>query len=544
MLIDLFNAIPKRMTELWKLSDDEQAVVFSDAFMRIQIYRLNHVGSHIWYLADGKRSVSDIADEIYNSIEAGNRPPKELIQRDVNDFIVEARENYLVELHYPSKFVDVLLISPPNSRFYHKNIYQVPENSSPPLGLCSIATVLNQNGIKVHLEDFQAAEKSSDQIIPLIEKHKPKTVGISATTTSFFQAKRIAETVRKYYPEITLIVGGIHASAMPEETMNMAPFDIVVRGEGEITMLELARISSFNDKNLELVQGISYRTSSGAIRHNPNRPYIDNLDDLSAPDKRMIDLHRYYQKGAIMTGRGCPNSCIFCSCGAFCGAKYRARSVSHIIDEIKESIKHFGISEFEIHDDTFTISKSRVVSFCKEVLAERLDITWGCQSRVSTIDEELAKLMFGAGCRSIQFGVESGNQKILNSIKKGITLDQVELAVKSAHRAGIPNIICTFMIGHPDDTRDTIQDTVNFALHLHDIGGTITPFTVLTPLPGTDVYHRAEEYGIKIIEEDWERYTFSRVNIETRHLKAGEIQKIYLNILETVLTREGRFNEP
>lgn len=169
-------------------------------------------------------------------------------------------------------------------------------------------------------------------------------------------------------------------------------------------------------------------------------------------------------------------------------------------------------------------------------------ITWGCQSRASTMNERLAKLMFDAGCRSIQFGVESGNQAILHSIQKGITLEQVERAVMSVQKAGIPNIICTFMIGHPEDTRDTIKDTVNFALRLHDIGVTITPFTVLTPLPGTDVYHRAAEYGLKIISDDWERDTFSRVNIETKSLKAEEILEIYFNILETILSREGRFN--
>jgi radical SAM superfamily enzyme YgiQ (UPF0313 family) len=530
------------MTELWKLSPEEQAVIFSDAFMRIQAYQLNHVGSHIWYLTDGKRTVTDIADEIYNSIDAGNRPPKELIQRDVIDFIVEARENYLIELLYPAKEVDILLVLPPNSRYYHKKICQVPENSSPPLGLCSIATILNKNGIKVHLEDFQVAEKSSDQIIPLIELYNPKVIGISATTTTFVQAKQMAETIRRYYPAITLILGGIHGSAMPEESLLTSSFDIVVRGEGELTTLELARMLFLHEKDLSVIQGISYKTSSGAVCHNLDRPYIDDLDTLPAPDKRMTDLYRYYQKGAILTGRGCPNSCIFCSCGAFSGKKYRARSVKHILDEIKDTITRFGITEFEIHDDTFTISKNRVISFCKELLKEGLAITWGCQSRVSTIDEDLAKLMFDAGCRSIQFGVESGNQAVLHSIKKGITLEQVERAVMSAYKAGIPNIICTFMIGHPEDTRDTIRDTVNFALRLHDIGVTITPFTVLTPLPGTDVYHRAGEYGLKIISDDWERDTFSKVNIENKNLKAEEIQEIYFNILETILTKEGRFN--
>jgi hypothetical protein len=353
MLIDMYDAIPKRMAELWKLSPEEQAMIFSDAFMRIQTYKLNRVGSHIWYLTDGERTVSQIADGIYNAIDSRNKPPREMVLGDVINFIAEARENCLVELIYPAKEVDFLLISPPNSRFYHKKIYQVPENSSPPLGLCSIATVLHQNGIKVHLEDFQVTEKSVDQIIPLIEQYNPKVIGISATTTSFFPVKQMAETVRKYYPEVKLILGGIHGSAMPEESLAMSSFDIVVRGEGEITTLELAKILPLHERDLASVQGISYKTSSGAISHNPDRPYIDDLDTLPPPDKRMTDLYRYYQKGALLTGRGCPNYCIFCSCGAFCGKKYRARSVQHILTEIKDTIARFGITEFEIHDDTF-----------------------------------------------------------------------------------------------------------------------------------------------------------------------------------------------
>jgi len=543
MLIDLYDAVPKRMSELWKLSPEEQVVIFSDAFMRIQTYQLNHVGSHIWYLADGSKAVSEIADDIYKAIDIRSRPPRELILRDVVDFIVEGRDNYLAELNYPHKEVDLLLVAPPNSRFYHKKIHQIPENSSPPLGLCSMATLLHQHGIRVHLEDFQASEKGIEQIIPLIEQYHPKFIGISATTTSFFQAKRMAKTVKEYYPEITLIMGGIHGSALPEQSLVMTDFEIVVRGEGEITILELIKRLLSRDNDLSTVQGISYKTSSGAIIHNPARPVIADLDTLPAPDKRMTDLYRYYQKGAILTGRGCPNHCIFCSCGAFSGNKYRPRSIQHILGEIKDTINRFGVNQFEIHDDTFTLSKRRVDSFCKGVAEEGLEITWGCQSRVTTIDKELAKIMFDAGCRSIQFGVESGNQAVLNSIKKGITLNQVEKAVMGAYKAGIPNIVCTFMIGHPEDTRDTIQDTVEFALRLHEIGVTITPFTVLTPLPGTDVYHRAEEYGINIFDDDWERYTFSRVNMETKHLKAEELQDMYFNILERVLTKEGRFNE-
>ena len=543
MLLDIYTAVPKKLTELWSLSPEEQAVIFSDAFMRIQYYKLNHVASHIWYLADGKKTVNEISSAVYESIDPSQRPPKELIQRDVIGFVTHATENHLIELQYAPKKVDVLLVSPPNSRYYHKKIYQIPENSSPPLGLCSIATMLHKNGIQVQLEDFQATEKSFDQIIPMIEQYSPKAIGISATTTSFPQAQQMAQIVKRYYPKITLILGGIHGSALPEQSFRMAPFDIIVRGEGEITMLELARLLPLQPKKLSSVQGISYINSAGTICHNPDRPYIENLDDLPAPDKNMLDLHRYHQKGALLTGRGCPSKCIFCSCGAFSGSSYRARSVSHILDEIKHTIDQFGITEFEIHDDTFTISKDRVASFCKAILAEGIEITWGCQSRVSTITPELAQLMFEAGCRSIQYGVESGNQLVLNSIKKGITLEQVRKAVASAYNAGISNIICTFMIGHPEDTKETIQDTVDFALSLHGIGVTITPFTVLTPLPGTDIFHRANEYGIKIIDDDWERYTFSRVNIETKHLTADAIQKTYFQVLETILTKEGRFDD-
>ena len=542
MLLDLIDATPKKLTELWRIPPDEKARIFSDAFMRIRSHKLNQVGSHIWYLCDSHRKIQKIADEVFKSIEPESRPSKELILMDVIDFVIGLKESHLIELTYPSKKVDVLLISPPNSRYYHPKIFQIPENSSPPLGICSIATCLNQNGLCVHLEDFQALEKRCHQIIPLIEQYIPRLIGISATTTSYPQAGKMAATVKRYYPEITLVLGGIHGSALPERTLMETPFDIIVRGEGEQIMLELAQALPINEKALRSIPGISYRTTSGEIRHNPDRAFMPNLDELPTPDKRLLDLYRYHQKGAILTGRGCPNQCIFCSCSAFSGGKYRARSIRRILAEIRETVTRFGITEFEIHDDTFTISRNRVISFCRGLLEEGLPVTWGCQSRASTMDGELAGLMFDAGCRSIQFGVESGNQSVLNSIRKGITLQEVEEAVINSRKAGIPNIVCTFMVGHPEDTRQTIRDTLDFALHLHDLGLTISPFTVLTPLPGTDVYHNAERYKLRIVDDDWERYTFSKVNIETKHLRAEEIQEIYFDILETILTKEGRLN--
>lgn len=544
MLKDLFDATPKKLTELWKIPPDEKARIFSDAFMRIQAHRLNQVGSHIWYLCDGHRKITEIADEVFSAIEADSRPPRQRILMDVVDFVIGLRQSHLIELAYPAKQVDILLISPPNSRYYHPKIFQIPENSSPPLGLCSIATCLDRNGFSVHVEDFEAQEKSSHDVISLIERYAPKIIGISATTTSYPQAARIAATVKKYYPEIKLVLGGIHGSALPERTLAETQFDIIARGEGEYTMLQLAETPSIDEKHLNSISGISYKTASGDIHHNPDRGFIQDLDVIPITDKTLLDLYRYHQKGAILTGRGCPNQCIFCSCSAFSGRKYRARSIPNILMELQETIREFGINEFEIHDDTFTISRERVVSFCRGLQEKGLSIRWGCQSRASTIDRELAKLMFEAGCRSIQFGVESGNQSVLNSIRKGITLKQVETAVKGAREAGISNIICTFMIGHPEDTKETIQDTVDFALHLHDLGLTVSPFTVLTPLPGTEVYHQADKYHLKITDDDWERYTFSKVNLQTGHLRPEEIQDIYYDILETILTREGRLVGP
>ncbi|MEN6509901.1 MAG: PqqD family peptide modification chaperone [Smithella sp.] len=543
MLIDLYESIPRRLSDLWRISPQERALIFSDALMRIQSYLLNHVASHIWYLCDGQRTVREIANTVFRSLDVRDRPSEDLILSDIVSFVVSLGESHLIELGYPAKKIDVLLVSPPNSHYYHREINRVPENSSPPLGLCSIATILRQNGIAVHLEDFQAAEKDCDQIVPLIERYCPRIVGISATTTSYFQAKKMAGIIRKYYPEIKLVLGGIHGSSLPEDVLRNSVFDIVARGEGEYTMLELAQSMPLDEKSLAAVSGISYISASGDMCHNEARPFISDLDSLSPPDKALIDLYRYHQKGAILTGRGCPNQCIFCSCSAFCGARYRSRSTGHILREVIDTVHRYGIHEFEIHDDTFTITRDRVVSFCDAILEAGLDITWGCQSRASTIDADLAKMMYGSGCRSIQFGVESGNQRILNSIKKGITLEQVETAVSAARNAGIPQIICTFMIGHPEDTRETIHDTVDFALHLHDLGLTVSPFTVLTPLPGTEVFHRAADYGLKIIDDDWERYTFSKVNIETKYLKAEEINEIYFETLEKILSREGRLRE-
>jgi radical SAM superfamily enzyme YgiQ (UPF0313 family) len=418
--------------------------------------------------------------------------------------------------------IDVLLIFPPAPRFYTKKAFKVAEFSSPPLGLCYIAAILEKNGFSVAIEDMHIDQKNTKDVIDLVKKHKPKIVGISSSTPTYPNAKEIARYIRRS-SNIPIIIGGIHATMMPRECLEDG-FDAVVRGEGESTMLELAEFLIRKRGNLENILGISYRKREKS-KHTPARPFIKDLDDLPFPARHLIDLKKYHQEGAIISSRGCPAKCIFCSCGAFSGRRYRFRSPENVVKEVEEMIDKFGVKQFEFHDDTMTVFQDRMKKICR--LLKPLGVEWGCQSRINAMDYKLAKIMCDAGCRAIQFGVESGNQKILDSIKKGITLEVVEKAVSAAKGAGIPNITCSFMIGHPEDTKKTVRDTIRFAKRLRKMG-VITPISVLTPYPGTDIFEKRRKYGIKILSTNWDEYTFSRIVIETKNLKENDLRDLYI----------------
>ncbi len=345
---------------------------------------------------------------------------------------------------------------------------------SPPLWLAYLQAVLKKKGTAVKPIDQQAG-----QSIATIETD---WAGLSVCTPTAQKAFTLGDELRSQ--GIKVMMGGPHAAIFPEECLRHA--DKVIVGEGERSVLEI-----FDSKKKILKSEL-----------------IKNLDTLPFPDWHGLPLQKYKAVTrkhcylSVMTSRGCPFSCIYCFKGIF-GRLYRKRSPANVLDEIQYLIDEYGTEEIGFVDDNFTLDKGRVEEICKGMIERRFNISWNCPNgiRVDTVDKRLLELMHNAGCYQLSFGIESGNQAVLDKIGKTISLQQVKNAVRWAKETGIETI-GFFMIALPFDDRETMQQTIDFAKEL-DLD--LIQFTVTTPYPGTPLYDIVEKQG-KFLIKDFSKY--------------------------------------
>jgi len=412
----------------------------------------------------------------------------------------------------------VLLITTP---------YPLDEYPIPPLSLTYLAAVLEREGIEVEILDLLVAECSASKVRRKLGEYKPQVVGITCATMNYPAASRILRVCKGYDPNIVTIIGGPHVSFTAGETLKRAPWiDIVVRGEGEETLIELVRTLGTR-ASLHQVKGVAFR-DDGAIVLTEPRPPIEDLDGLPLPARRLLPLSKYRALGTpctVITSRGCPFGCIFCSAPKMFGRRVRFRSPRLVVDEIEMVNKELGFERINIVDDTFTVNHRHVKQICNEIVKRGLHIEWGAYSRVDTITEELLGVMKEAGCRYLCFGIESGSPEILVNIKKGITLEEAREGIRLAAKAGI-EVLASFILGLPGETRESAQQTVALSRELRDQYGVKYGFHLLAPMPGTDVYEKAGDYGIKILTHDWARYDANEPVTETTAISAREIKKI------------------
>jgi radical SAM superfamily enzyme YgiQ (UPF0313 family) len=428
--------------------------------------------------------------------------------------------------------VDVLLVQPPLPKPMYD--YSGSLIISPPLGLGYIASTLMQGGLSVDIIDMAVLNMGFDNFKLELMRKDPKIVGISAETLTSKNALKIAGLVKDLDEEKWTVLGGPHATFKDEEILRNPNVDVVVRREGEITMLDLAKQIIQGKMDLENVEGITFR-KNGRIIRNPDRPLISNLDAIPPPARELFPLHLYKLPGTLITSRGCPAKCIFCSASAMSEGRYRIRSPSNVVSEITDMIKKFNFDKFFIADDTFTVFKERTEKICQ--MLQKLEITWFCESRVNTVNKELLDCMAKAGCKIIQFGVESGSEKILKSIRKGITLEQATKAVKWSIEAGIKPV-CSFMIPHPEDTTETIKETKDFMEKLKAMGALVV-VSVTTPFPGTYLHSHAKEMGLQIISEDYDTYDMVTPIFTTRNLTLEQIEKSFDDLLSVCITQDA-----
>ncbi len=410
----------------------------------------------------------------------------------------------------------VLLINP---------FYPISETPSPPLGLAYLASALMETGVEVKILDLVVFPYSRSMLQSLIEDFNPQVAGITAVTMTFDNAIGVIEDIKRIDPDILTIMGGPHVSFCARDTLKACPqLDVIVLGEGERTIVEL--VGTANDGCAWAdVNGIAYRNGR-EICFTEKREPIEKLDDLPLPDRHLLPLGRYRALGmpiSLTTSRGCPYKCIFCVGRKMVGARVRYRNAAKIVDEM-EYLNSLNFHQINIADDLFTANKNHCHAVCDEIIKRGLQLKWTSFARVDTVSDAVLTKMKAAGCSAVSFGIESANPQILKTIKKGITLKQVEDAVNMCQRAAIMPF-ASFILGLPGETPQTIKETMKFGSRLKKLGLSFG-FHLLAPFPGTEVRDNSEGYGIKILTNDWSQYHANRAIVETPSVNHHALDEI------------------
>lgn len=374
-----------------------------------------------------------------------------------------------------------------------------------PLWLIYAAAVTKENGFEVLFVDAPAKQMGTDACYDEIQKKgaDTKLFVLDTSTPSIYSDIQFLKGLKEKYPEAFTVLVGTHVSALPKETISLDDaIDAVARHEYDYIIRDLA-IAIRDGADLSTVRGLTYR-NNGEIVSNPDMPFIEQLDEIPFASefiKEYLDERDYFFSPAtypeiqIFTGRGCPYHCNYCVYPQVMhGHKYRLRSAQNVVEEFKYIAQNFpDVKEVVIEDDTFTASRERVEDICNLLIQENLNkrFRWLCNARVNTVDLDLMKLMKKAGCRLIIPGIESGNQQILNNIKKGTQIEQYEPYVKNAKKAGVLIHAC-YMVGNEGETKETMQDTLKLALKLNTDTAQFFP---LMPYPGTEAYEWAKKNG-------------------------------------------------
>jgi radical SAM superfamily enzyme YgiQ (UPF0313 family) len=424
----------------------------------------------------------------------------------------------------------VVLVNPPMRMEEVYGSYSAWGSVSPPTGLCYIAALLRQNGLDVSIWDAEALGVGQEETVRAVQQQQPDIVGIACKTLWIESAHRVAQLLKERMPDVPVVAGGNHVTALPERTFKEYPsFDMLVIGEGEMTFLEL--IQALNEgKDLHEVAGLALREAGGTlltasrerIRDLDSLPFpaFDLLPDLAARYKPPLTSVEKLPAFSLVGSRGCPCKCTFCDRGVFRN-RVTHHSPEYMVSLIKDLHSKHGIRYLMFDDDNLLLNKNYLFRLLDLLEETGLGIPFTCQSRVDTISEEKLDRLKRARCRMIQFGIESGSQKMLDAMKKGITVEQIRTAIALTRKARI-RAAGFFILGYPGETRETLDETVALIREckFDDVG-----VFLFTPLPGSEIYGAVGDYGR--YEENWSKTNALDQVVFVPHSLSPEILKEY-----------------
>lgn len=388
-----------------------------------------------------------------------------------------------------------------------------------PLGLAYIGAALMHEGHRVSAMDLNVSGLNVDRIRGVIEYEKPDVVGISAMTETYDNGLAVARAVKEVDPSIAVVMGGAHPTILPQEVLAEDAVDFVVVGDGERTMVELVSALAGDGPAFADIPGLAYEEGGPHINA---RRSLQHPDELLFPARELFPIDFYEDKFNVLTATGsCPYRCPFCSAAAIWEGRRLARSPKSVVDELQMLQRDYGVDYVFFSDDIFTLNKNWVLELLEEMKRLEQPLHWGCATRVDLVDDALLQAMAAAGCVGMQFGVESGSQVILDSVKH-IKKEQVIAAVTSAVAAGI-EVACSFMAPFPDDTVESIRETGDFMREVQALGSAIM-LNYTCPFPGTYFREHAHELGLSILAQGWSEYDAKHVVMETKNLTAEQIQ--------------------
>ncbi|HDY88187.1 MAG TPA: radical SAM protein, partial [bacterium] len=392
--------------------------------------------------------------------------------------------------------------------------------------------------------EYQNALQNSNhpvwvEVQDILKDFDPDVVGFTVLTPEVGSATKFSSLVKEGREDRVVVWGGHHATFLPDDVLSYGAIDVVIKGEGENTILDMMSSLSSGVKDFAAIKGLSYR-DNGKIYHNPDRELIEDLDAIPFPAHHLSlfpEAFKRMERIGIMTNRGCPFRCGYCSSPKFTRKSVRLRSYNNVIKEIKHVTGFYKKNIISFLDDNFTIDKKRVIALCEHLINANLKVSWDTMTRADILNEDVVKLLKRAGCCGVSIGIESGSERMLKKIKKGVKLDKVVNAYNLLYRYDIPSG-ANFMAGFPEETTDDIQETFDL---MKKIKTENINFNIFEPIPGSPLLEDCRRLGSVPQKVDWRTFGFWPMNHFTNNVSPEEFARIAINITQWVFDYKCSF---